>query len=535
MTAAWKDPERTFKVTPRRARRHPGLQTAVLLLGLLFLFPIAYLAWGTLSLGGGFWAALPSLETLRPLRNSLLIATSTAISCMFLGTTLAWIVARTDLPGRRFWRVVLALPLVIPSFVGATALLSALGPGGLVPFLPRIEGFWGAFLVLTLLGYPFVYLPVVARLSTTSPSLEEAARLLGDRPIRTVRKVVLPEIRNTVMAGAMLVFLYGLSDFGAVALMRYDTITRAIFSSRLFDRATSLTLGLVLAILALTVATVERTGIPRRKASPTIGKQQVRYNLGRAKAVALGLPAAVVGLALAAPIAVFSLWVLRGSSTVGIGYSGIGDDLGFLVRPALNSAAAAVAAGVCAALITLPVAHAAARGRSWISVAAAASVTSVFALPGLVVALAVVFWAIQAPGPLAAVYQSFPLLILAYVLHFGAQSMRASQAAIADIPRRYEDAARTLGVSAGRRFLSIDLPLVTPGVLTGGGLVLLSTLKELPATLLLAPIGFETLATRIWNAAEDGFFAEVGITSLVLILLSGVLTWMFILRRETTG
>ena len=125
------------------------------------------------------------------------------------------------------------------------------------------------------------------------------------------------------------------------------------------------------------------------------------------------------------------------------------------------------------------------------------------------------------------------MLVFAYVLHFGAQSMRTSQAAIADVPRRYEDAARTLGVKATRRFLAIDLPLVMPGVLTGGGLVLLSTLKELPATLLLAPIGFETLATRIWSAAEDGFFAEVGITSLVLITLSGVLTWILILRRES--
>ena len=118
------------------------------------------------------------------------------------------------------------------------------------------------------------------------------------------------------------------------------------------------------------------------------------------------------------------------------------------------------------------------------------------------------------------------------MLHFGAQSMRASRAAVADVPRRYQDAARTLGVPARRRFLTIDLPLVMPGLVTGGGLVLLSTLKELPATLLLAPIGFETLATRIWNAAEDGFFAEVGITSLALIMLSGILTWVFILHRE---
>ena len=487
---------------------------------------------GTLSLGGDFWAILPSARTLRPLRNSLLIATGVGASCMVLGTTLAWLVARTDLPGRRFWRVVLALPLVIPSFVGATALLSAFGRGGLVPFLPRIEGFWGAFLVLTMLGYPYVYLPVLARLSTTSPSLEEAARLLGSRPLRTVVRVVLPHIRDTVAAGTILVFLYVLSDFGAVALMRFDTITRAIFSSRLFDRATSLTLGLVLAVLALAVAAIERTATPRRKVGPTIGKHQVRYPLGGAAIPSLGLLGGVVGVALVAPVAVFVLWVVRGGSTVGVGYSGIGDGLGFLVRPSLTSAVASVAAGVTAAAITLPVSYAAARRRNWISGAAATSVTSVFALPGLVVALAVVFWAVRAPGPLAAVYQSFPLLIFAYVLHFGAQSMRASQAAIADIPRRYDDAARTLGARAGRRFLTIDLPLVAPGLVTGGGLVLLSTLKELPATLLLAPIGFETLATRIWNAAEDGFFAEVGIASLVLILLSGVLTWVLILRRE---
>ncbi|MDE0376392.1 MAG: iron ABC transporter permease [bacterium] len=516
----------------RRRSRHPGLLVAVALSGLLFLFPIGYLAWETLHLGGDFWTTVLGERTLRPLRNSLLIASATAVSCMILGTTLAWLVARTDLVARRFWRVVLPLPLVIPSFVGATALLSAFGRGGLVPFIPRIEGFWGALIVLTALSYPYVYLPVLARLSTTVATQEEAARLLGSRPGRTLIRVVLPNIRDTVAAGTMLVFLYGLSDFGAVALMRYDTIARAIFSSRLFDRATSLTLGLVLAVLALIVALIERAASPDRQPGTGIGREQVRYRLRRSAAPAAVLAGGVVGVALVAPVAVFMLWVIRGSTTVGVGYSGIGDGLGFLVRPILNSAVASVVAGLCAVAVTLPVAYAAARRRNWVSSSAAASVTSVFALPGLVVALAIVFWAIRAPGPLAALYQTFPLLVLAYVLHFGAQSMRATQAAIRDVPSRYEDAARTLGVSARRRLFAIDLPLVTPGLVTGGGLVLLSTLKELPATLLLAPIGFETLATLIWSAAEDGFFAEVGITSLVLIALSGLLTWMFMLRRE---
>ena len=533
MKAGSKTRELAGATTARRSRGpHPALPVTVAVLGLAFLFPAGYLAWGSLSLGGDFWATLASARTLRPLGNSLLIATSAALSCMVLGTALAWMVARTDLAGRRFWRLVLPLPLVIPSFVGATALLSAFGRGGLVPFLPRVEGFWGALIVLTLLSYPYVYLPVVVRLSTTVPTQEEAARLLGSRPGRTMIRVVLPGIRDTVAAGTMLVFLYSLSDFGAVALMRYDTITRAIFSSRLFDRATSLTLGLVLAGLALIVAAGERTITPVRRPGKGIGTQQVRYPLGRSAVPSTALAAGVFGFALVAPLAVFLLWVIRGSTTVGVGYSGLGDGLAFLLGPLLNSAIASVVAGAAAVALTLPVAYAAARYRSRVAGAAAASVTSVFALPGLVVALAVVFWAIRAPGPLAALYQTFPLLVLAYVLHFGAQSMRATQAAIADVPRAYEDAARTLGVTGRRRFLRIDLPLVLPGLVTGGGLVLLSTLKELPATLLLAPIGFETLATRIWNAAEDGFFAEVGITSLALILLSGVLTWMLVLRRE---
>ncbi len=505
---------------------------AAAVVGLAFLFPIGYLTWGSFALGGDFWDTLASSRTLRPLRNSLLIATATAAACAVLGTGLAWLVARTDLPGRRIWRLLLPLPLVIPSFVGATAVLAAFGRGGLVPFVPRIEGFWGAFLVLTLLSYPYVYLPVLARLSTTAPSIEEAARRLGSRPARTVGRVVLPQIRASVAAGTMLVFLYGLSDFGAVALMRFDTITRVIFGARLVDRATSLTAGLVLALLAVVAVVAERRLTPRRRPAPHLGGRQVRYPLGHWRAVGLALVGGVAAFALAAPVAVFAAWAVRGSATIGSGFSGLGDGLGFLVSPAVNSGVAAVAAGVAGAVVVLPVAYSAARRRGWAVEGARAAVTSAFALPGLVIALAVVFWAIRAPGPLAALYQSFPLLIFAYVVHFGAQSLTATSAAIGDVPRRYDDAARTLGAGARRRFLAIDLPLIAPGMVTGAGLVLLSTLKELPATLLLAPIGFETLATRIWNAAEDGFFAEVGVTSLVLIALSGVLTWTLVLRRE---
>jgi iron(III) transport system permease protein len=199
-------------------------------------------------------------------------------------------------------------------------------------------------------------------------------------------------------------------------------------------------------------------------------------------------------------------------------------------QPALNTAGVAIVAALVAIAVVLPVAYLTTRHRSRVGAIANALVVGGFALPGLVIALAVVFWVLQAPL-VGGLYQTFPLLIFAYVVHFGAQAMRASQVAVSGVPRRLDDAARSLGAGRMRRLRTVDLPLMLPGLVAGAGLVLLSTMKELPATLLLAPIGFETLATRVWSATESAFFARAGAAALVLIALSGVLTWLLTIRR----
>lgn len=506
------------------------LRLTVGLIALVFSAPIIFLGLEAAGLGAGLVDILTGDEWRQPLVNSLGLATAVSLASMALGAGLAILISRTDLPGGLKWRLPLALPLVIPSFVGATALIAATGPGSLLPFLPRLQGFGGAFVVLTLFTYPYVLLPVLATISTTPTSAEEAARLLGRGGLQTSVRILLPQLLPSVLAGGLLVFLYTLSDFGAVALLRFDTLTRVIYSGRLLDPALSLTLGLVLAILALVVSVLMRAAKPAAHPPVSRANMRYKYRLGRLRPVAIVGALLPVLAGLVVPVLVFIGWVLRGSSTIGVGYSGWGDDLGFLVGPLLGSTVASISAAIAAVAIILPVAFASVRRSERFNRVAADVVNSVFALPGLVIGLALAAWAVGAPGPLGGLYQTFPLLILGYVLHFGAQALGSGQAALQAIPSRFDEAAATLGVTQRNRFLRVDLPLVAPGLLAAAGLVLLSTLKELPLTLMLAPTGFKTLATAIWGAASDGFYAEVGVASLTLIALSGLLTWALVLR-----
>ncbi len=189
------------------ARRPPVALVAVCaVIGALFATPLAYLAWRTATGDEDLLDLYTSSATLVPLRNTLGLAAATAVSTSVVGTGLAWLTTRTDLPLRRMWAALAALPLVFPSFVGALALTAGLSPGGLLdePLgwigidATRPEGFWGAWLVLTLFTTPYVLLPVGARLAALPPSLEESARLLGRRPFAVFRSVVLPQIRGAI-------------------------------------------------------------------------------------------------------------------------------------------------------------------------------------------------------------------------------------------------------------------------------------------------------------------------------------------------
>ncbi len=530
-------PERAGATRAERARTPRVLLLVGTAIALLFAAPFAYLAIRTWSFGSDAWDVLTSDDAKGPLLRTLLLASTVSISCAALGTGASWLVTRTDLPLRRLWRVLLALPLVIPSFVGALALLAAFAPGGLLDELvgfatpPRIEGFGGSFLVLTLLSYPYVYLPTAARFSGLPPALEESARALGRSPRSTFRTIVLPQAWGAIAVGTLLVFLYAVSDFGAVSLMRYDVLSRRIHATRLFDPTVSITLGALLGVVALIVAGCERAVARRRHAVEAVGagRRTFQTELGRWRYPALAAVGGLVTVALVAPVVVLAFWAYRGFAGAGR-YSGPGVGFEEIASPFVNTASISVVAALVTVLAVLPLAYLTVRHRSRTAGVLGTFVVAGFALPGLVIALALVFWVLDAAA-LEGLYQTYPLLIFAYAVHFGAQALRTSQVTVSGVPSRLDEAARVLGAGRVRRFLTVELPLMRPGLAAAGGLVLLSCMKELPATLLLAPIGFETLATRIWGAAENGFLARAGLASLVLIALSGVLTWFLTIRR----
>lgn len=450
------------------------------------------------------------------------LAAAVTAGAVALAVPLAWLTVRTDLPGRRALAVLAALPLAVPSYVWGYAFVAALGPRGLVqgwlaPLgverLPSLYGFPGAFFVLTLSTYPYVLLTVRAALAGLDPALEEAGRSLGRSSRAVFFSVVLPQLRPAVAAGALLVALYSLHDFGAVSLVRFDSFTRAIFLQyqSSFDRARAATLGLVLVGLTLALlageararglAAVARSG---RRRSPVVGLGRWRWPA----AVGCG---AVVALALGLPLGVIGYWLARGGAA--------GESLRFTATLAGHSLEVSALGAAAALVAAWPVALLSARHPGRLASVVERGSFVGYALPGLVVALSLVFLGARlVPG----LYQTRSMLVLAYVILFLPQAVGALRASLLQVSPSLEEAARSLGCGRREVWRRVTLPLVRPGVAAGFALVFLTAMKELPATLLLAPIEFTTLATQVWGSTNEALFARAAAPALAIVALSAL-------------
>jgi iron(III) transport system permease protein len=428
------------------------------------------------------------------------------------------------------------LPLVVPSYVGALTIIAALGPKGLLqdalsgPFgverLPEIYGFFGAWLTLTLFTYPYVFLSVRAALRGLDPSLDEAARCLGHGAWRTFFMTTLPQLRPAIAAGALLAALYTISDFGVVTLLRYDAFTRAIYVQyrASFDRTFAAALALLLVAFAVVLLLIE-TRIRGRAAYYRIGAGSARkyrpIPLGAWRYPAVAFAGAIFALSLALPIGVLVYWLVKGTSG--------SEATQNLASAAWNSASVSVIAAIACAVAALPVAILAARYQGWWCRLAERMSYLGYALPGIVIALSFVFLGARY---LPSLYQTLPLLIIAYVVRFLPQAIGATRTSLLQISPRLEEAARGLGRSPSGAIAEVTAPLASSGIAVGVALVFLTVMKELPITLLLSPTGFKTLGTSIWTSTGSGSYGQAAGPALMLIGISLVPTLLLVVRER---
>ncbi len=499
--------------------------------------PLVYLIIRTMGIGGEqWWEFLRRKQTLEIIFNSVAMAVVVTLLSALIAIPLAFLTVRTDLPGRRFWAVVTTLPLAIPTYVGSFTLITTFSPRGsllqtwLAPLgverLPSIYGWPGVVAGIALFSYPYLLLSVRAGLQGIDPAMEESARSLGHNSWSVFFGITFPQLQPSIMAGSLLIILYALRDFGTPSLMRFNSFTRAIFTQYRasfnlnFAAALSLMLVLLVSIILLLEYQARTKAKYYSRGSASRRKHQL-IRLGSWKWPALAFCSLVTSLCLVLPIGVITLWLLRASDPLAV--------LKSILPLTLNSAWAAGLAAIFSTLFALPVAILGVRFPGILTTLIERSSYIGFGLPGVVVALTLVFFGARyAPW----LYQTMPMLVFAYLVMFLPQSVGTIRGSLLQVNPRLEESARILGHTPWQTFEKITIPLVRPGIISGAALIFLTAIKELPATLLLSPIGFRTLASQIWVATNDAAFVDAAAASLGLLIVCTGLTLVLISQEK---
>jgi iron(III) transport system permease protein len=490
---------------------------ALLVAAPLLALPLSFLS------PSGAWAEVAPQLLPRALRETLLLAAGVGAGTLLLGGSLAVLVSFYDFPGRRVLEWALVLPLAMPGYVLAFVLLGQVGD------VVELRTPLGGIVVLSAVLYPYVYLLARAAFVGQSRSLLEAARSLGHGYLRSIARVALPLARPALAAGVALAVMEAVADFGTVNLLGIRAFTDAIYRVwyGAFDRQGALQLGTMLLGLTLLLAMLERLSRRRSAYAQEGGRGRdvpLRRLRGVRAALALGLPCALLAVVFVGPVVQLVVWSVR---SVGAGTFDAS-----LVANARNSVllaflAAVVTVGLAVAIVSTLRMRPSRSGR------AAARVVSVgYALPGSVVAVCVFMalgWVGGLFGARAALTGTLVGLVLAYVVRFMALALQSAEAQMSRIPGSLDAAARSLGASPGRLFSEVHVPLLGPGIATAALLVFVEVMKELPATVLLRPLGLDTLAVAVWEATRESLFETAAFPALLIVAV-GLLPVVVLVR-----
>lgn len=490
---------------------------AATIMGIPIVYILIYAARG----GDERWLRLLNTRLPALIWNTGILTVTVTAASSILGALLAFLVTRTDLPARRWFRWMLAAPLAIPPYVGALCFIIIFGPSGwfkeLIGATPFsvYDSLFSATLVLTAFCYPYVYLIVMSSLQRMSHSYEETALSCGLSYPKVMLKVVFPMLRPAIGAGALLAALYVLSDFGAVAMLRYETFVRAIYYQieGRFDRSGAAILSAILIVITVALLRLERRGRSKRIYSSTAAERCNRdaIPLGRWKLPATLLVSLVFAFSVLLPVSVLVYWSWQGFGAGALSAR----FLGYI----LNSLLTAGVVALCCMLFTLPIVYLKSRYPSVLSRFASEIAFAGYALPGVIIALGVIFFFHRF---LPFLYPTLAMVAFAHFMRFLPQGLGAGEASMARISPAVDEAARSLGDTPFQAIYRVILPLMMPGTLAGGALIFVSSLKELPATLLLRPPGFDTLSVRVWIEASEGFYHMAAPAALLIIIFAAL-------------
>jgi len=520
----------------------------VLLAGLVTMgaaIPLLFVFNSTLQLTPERWAMLWSSRLPGLLWNTLSLAGLVAVCCLLLGVPSAWLITRREFPGRRLAVWLMVLPLAIPTYVFAHIYTELFEPAGWLGQLwttvfgealpiPDIYSMGGATLALTLGGFSYVFLLVRGSLMLSSRVLEEAARMQGAGPVEVFWRVNLPMLRPAIAAGLAVVVLHVLSDFGAVSMLRVQTFTLSIYlqMSGRFDYQSAAGLSLVLVLLSLTFLVVERYFRRRQRYYSGGGQHRLvtprKASTGERVYIWLWLGVIVV-FALALPLSWMLAWTWEA-----IQQGLLGDAFW---RHVGNSLLVSGLAATLALLLALPVALYHARRHSLLSHTFMQVASVGFVLPGPVIALGFLSFALALVAPL---YGGLALLVMALSFRFLPLSLQSQEAALQQLTPAIEQAGRTLGAGPVENFRRVVMPMIRGGMATAWVFVFIDTLKELPATLLLRPTGFDTLPVRIWIEASEEMLELAAPAALMLVIGALPAVWIMLrgelhFHRKTGG
>jgi iron(III) transport system permease protein len=497
-----------------RARPGPLLSAIVGVVVAATFIPLGYIAWSAAATGpAGVYRLLVRPRVGELLVNTVALLVITVPLCVILGVAAAWLVERTDLPGRSAWRPLLVTPLAVPAFVNSYAWTSV---------IPDLHGLGAGVLVATLSYFPFVYLPALATLRRLDPALEETARALGSDAVAVFFRIVLPQLRLAILGGGLLIGVHLLAEYGAFAMLRFDTFTTAIFQQfqATFDGAAGSMLAGVLVLCCLVLLVIEAaargtsryarvgSGAPRR-ATP--------LRLGPCRFAAVAGVAAVVALALGVPLWIIARWLWIGGAAVWVPA-----DMATALAQTIGLAAGA---SVVTTMLAFPIAWVAVRSAGLLARAVEGANYVTSALPGIVTALSLVTVAIHLVRPL---YQSVFLVLFGYALMFLPRALVNVRSGFAQVPVGLEEASRSLGVTPVQTFLRVTLPLTAPAAGAGAALVFVAVATELTATLILAPTGTRTLSMRFWSLSSELDYAGAAPYALTMVVLAVPVTLMLL-------